>query len=593
MGRPVLPIEYQFTQAQVDAGDANNLSGVRIVIVGANNQPTGVVYESGASGSIPIVSSAIKNNFAGTTAPAVTNDSSQGYSIGSRWIDTVGGESYVCLSATIGASVWSKSTVGTIGEVANLQTTLDGKSATTHNHDTAYTGIAHGTNVSNPHAVTKTQVGLGSAENTTDLLKPISTATQAALDGKRELYSLGHPYAAGATTYGHTVTTSSQFNSDYAGWKAFQQNPSSGNEWATLGGVAASLMIELPSPIIFTRCALRGRVSDGEYATRWKLEGSNDGATFTMLLDKTLADESLRYSLGEKVFDFTNTVPYKFYRFNFTSWVGNNVGLNSIRWSHQGINILPTAINTLTSTSTTEALSAAQGKILQDGKYPVIVVGTIDANSTTLQDNTLYIGNNTGAATNTPGGWAWMLYNFKIGSWRHQVFQTASGQMYFRSVDGTFITNTWSKSAEVTDWTSFTPVITSESGTWSNYTATGKYKIIDKMMTVTFRVIFSNTPTAADALYVSLPPGMTMNTTVMTGGGGWDTDQVGVAILGDSGTVSGVPAIITTRTNQKVLVKYYNAAASSYLTCPGLSNTAPWTWTINDTVDGQFTVPIQ
>jgi len=43
---------------------------------------------------------------------------------------------------------------------------------------------AHIANTSNPHNVTKTQVGLGNVDNTSDLNKPISTATQTALDGK-------------------------------------------------------------------------------------------------------------------------------------------------------------------------------------------------------------------------------------------------------------------------------------------------------------------------------------------------------------------------------------------------------------------------
>jgi len=43
---------------------------------------------------------------------------------------------------------------------------------------------AHTSNISNPHGVTKAQLGLSNAEDTTDLNKPISTATQTALDGK-------------------------------------------------------------------------------------------------------------------------------------------------------------------------------------------------------------------------------------------------------------------------------------------------------------------------------------------------------------------------------------------------------------------------
>ena len=43
---------------------------------------------------------------------------------------------------------------------------------------------AHTTNTSNPHNVTKTQIGLGNVDNTSDLNKPISTATQTALNNK-------------------------------------------------------------------------------------------------------------------------------------------------------------------------------------------------------------------------------------------------------------------------------------------------------------------------------------------------------------------------------------------------------------------------
>lgn len=43
---------------------------------------------------------------------------------------------------------------------------------------------AHEADTANPHAVTKSQVGLGNVDNTSDLGKPISTATQAALDLK-------------------------------------------------------------------------------------------------------------------------------------------------------------------------------------------------------------------------------------------------------------------------------------------------------------------------------------------------------------------------------------------------------------------------
>lgn len=46
--------------------------------------------------------------------------------------------------------------------------------------------IAHIANKSNPHGVTKAQVGLGNVDNTSDVNKPISSATQTALNGKSD-----------------------------------------------------------------------------------------------------------------------------------------------------------------------------------------------------------------------------------------------------------------------------------------------------------------------------------------------------------------------------------------------------------------------
>lgn len=50
---------------------------------------------------------------------------------------------------------------------------------------------AHASRTDNPHSVTKSQVGLGNVDNTSDVNKPISTATQTALDGKISADSKG------------------------------------------------------------------------------------------------------------------------------------------------------------------------------------------------------------------------------------------------------------------------------------------------------------------------------------------------------------------------------------------------------------------
>lgn len=81
-----------------------------------------------------------------------------------------------------------------IADITGLQTAIDGKSAVGHTHPGVYEPAnaniqTHIASTSNPHSVTKAQIGLGNAENTADANKPISTATQSALDLKAPLAS--------------------------------------------------------------------------------------------------------------------------------------------------------------------------------------------------------------------------------------------------------------------------------------------------------------------------------------------------------------------------------------------------------------------
>lgn len=66
---------------------------------------------------------------------------------------------------------------------AGYQTASDVATAISGKADSADL-TAHVADTSNPHNVTKTQIGLGNVDNTADTAKPISTATQTALNGK-------------------------------------------------------------------------------------------------------------------------------------------------------------------------------------------------------------------------------------------------------------------------------------------------------------------------------------------------------------------------------------------------------------------------
>mgnify|MGYP004528985389 CR=1 FL=1 len=81
---------------------------------------------------------------------------------------------YVCLDV-----VTDKQTVAKWEKLGEWQPTVD-----LSPYAKTSTVTAHTSNTNNPHKVTKEQVGLGSVDNTSDLNKPVSTATKTALDKK-------------------------------------------------------------------------------------------------------------------------------------------------------------------------------------------------------------------------------------------------------------------------------------------------------------------------------------------------------------------------------------------------------------------------
>jgi len=79
----------------------------------------------------------------------------------------------------------------TVSNISGLQSVLDNKSSASHNHNANYeaknTNIqSHISATSDPHNVTKSQVGLGSVNNTSDANKEVSNPTQTALNGKSD-----------------------------------------------------------------------------------------------------------------------------------------------------------------------------------------------------------------------------------------------------------------------------------------------------------------------------------------------------------------------------------------------------------------------
>jgi hypothetical protein len=97
----------------------------------------------------------LKVNLSSIVDPLASNDNTDGYSIGSTWINTLFDKQFTCLDAATGAAIWIEVTPD-----PNIQ--------------------IHIANMNNPHNTTKAQVGLGNADDTSDMNKPVSTAQAAA-----------------------------------------------------------------------------------------------------------------------------------------------------------------------------------------------------------------------------------------------------------------------------------------------------------------------------------------------------------------------------------------------------------------------------
>jgi hypothetical protein len=88
----------------------------------------------------------------------------------------------LCADANAQAVIYNGMTVFTA-----LQRRVDSETVSSDTQsldEIEYELASHINDKNNPHEVTKAQVGLGNCDNTSDLDKPVSTATQAALDGK-------------------------------------------------------------------------------------------------------------------------------------------------------------------------------------------------------------------------------------------------------------------------------------------------------------------------------------------------------------------------------------------------------------------------
>jgi len=90
-----------------------------------------------------------------------------------------------CLLTVVRAQEGTTAKAYLVGDLIAMRITAGGVNALASDAELA----THSGNISNPHGVTKAQVGLANADNTADAAKPVSTAQQTALNLKANLAS--------------------------------------------------------------------------------------------------------------------------------------------------------------------------------------------------------------------------------------------------------------------------------------------------------------------------------------------------------------------------------------------------------------------
>lgn len=378
-------IKAFLTQTQADGAEGLALSNVEIQIVTAAGDPstvTGKVYNSGISGVSPseqVTSSNISTVLA-TAGGAQFDDWTAATVVKLNQIVVATGNVGTVKTGDLLRSNSARTTGATFNasELTNWAEVSDDPVQSV----AGKTGVV---------VLVKGDVGLGSADNTADTAKPISTATQVALSSHDRILgqalvpttAVAHPLdfstntrVGGDGTY--TVSQSSIYNSTYDAWRAFDNSDTT--DTATLGVTGANtwnIGIVLPVAKIVTRMIGRGRPTGTENPTAWRIEASQDGVTWVTLHTSTTALEATAITT-----DFTNATAYLRYRLFVTASSGFNPGMSRLEF-HEAIYgvsaATPTAAGTMSAADKTKLDGVATGAEVNVQADWAEVVNTADA----------------------------------------------------------------------------------------------------------------------------------------------------------------------------------------------------------------------
>lgn len=230
---------------------------------------------------------AVKHNIAGTTAPAVTDDSDSNYEPGSTWTDTTNDNFYVCVDASVGAAVWY--------EVAFTST------AQTFTDKTLTSPAINGANLNMGTASDTNRILLAS-DTTTNLDLLTDTAGLIAYDTTlgKVVYNDGTGWTAvgtGSGGGGINHIDNPDAESDTSGWATYDDGASA----TPVDGTGGS-----PSTITLSRNTSSPLRTLGDFdIAKTAANGQGEGWSYDFSIDN--AD---KYSVLRITFDYTTSANY-------------------------------------------------------------------------------------------------------------------------------------------------------------------------------------------------------------------------------------------------------------------------------------------
>lgn len=391
----------------------------------------------------------------------------------------------------------------------------------------AFTGTVSG--------ITKSMVGLGNVDNTSDAAKPVSTATQTALDLKANLASptfTGTPAAPTAsvgtnttqvatTAFVTTATASVSAGINYISAKTGDSTTG----WATYADAAGTSPVDgtggSPSATWTSSSSLPLRGANSFLLTKGATNRQGDGASYDFTIDQADTARPLTISFDYRVFTGV------FADADVAVWIYDVTNAQLIQ---------PTPYKLLTTTGT-----------LSPGWK-----GEFQANSNSTSYRLILHVASTSAVAYTL-----QFDNFSVGP-----TQRISGPA-------------------ITDWVSWTPT-----GSWSaNTTYTGFKRRVGDNAEYRVKVATSGAPTSA-SLTINLPSSEVIDTAKLVDSAA-NLGDIGNGSVSDSGTA--YKAFVAYSSTTAVAVRYQSNASGA---SSAVTQAAPFTFGASDYVEVTFRVPI-